>query len=474
MLKVLHESVGAHVGEPGTDKRAFKVTEDKNQVNSLPFAVRFLNCEKQNARLCNSEVNQYRSECWIDRNDVIPPKQNNYVGGRAGWHYGFRTHQLIGRRKALVLLEATQLALQTWKAETSKGNIPLPEKHWHMSDYYEGIKKRISLMDDGPCEEILAFLKRICKTSLYGRTEYTPRYNPNESSIRSIMLPAKNGYIPSVGKDVIYEPPDVAIPSLLVPEGSLDVRAVVSASNTPLVRNLNVQERRRQHLQLDDPYDVSDKDNRSLEKHILIQPGLGVHLYNHMSGFCDGSSNSFCNRDNATDCLLSGHNDARSGLIFDPFSGWIVVKVSDLRHGIIVAKLDLLNFENVRTKGWKKENDSINRRSLRTNNEESLNISKKDGYSELQFRRNLNLPPGMGTFLHPDCKLQYAVNGDINTLEKANILELKQTVARAVMLYPILDDENYSGPQEVEIAMRMTGCDQRNGGTYRLTHLYWA
>ena len=462
LLKVLNEKVGASVGEYGTDLRAFTETRDDEQVKSLPFAIQYLNCAQENVSLCNKDDNKYRSECWIERNDVKPGRrQDPFVGGRASWHPGFRYHQLQGRRMAYALLEATQLALQKWKTQTEGGDVPLNGKHWHMSKYYDDVKERLQNFD-GPCEEKFPSIARLCKVSLHGRTEYTPRSSPDETSIRSIMVPTSNGYIPYDEKKVLYDAPDVIIPSLYPPTGSLDVRVVVSLGILP-------QKQHRNLLNGNDNISIySNTFERTLSN---IEPGQGAYLYDNMSGFCDGSPQSWCDRDKDTPCLLSGHNDRRGGILFDPFSGWIVMKLADVKHGIVLVKLDLMRIKNKRTQDWTKVNNEL--RLLRKIDASKVIMSENET-SNIDQRNLQQLPPDMSTFLHPDCLIEYAIDGNITSLNKDAILEKKLNLQRVVAVYPLLYEEDYQGPEELEVALRVTGCTERQGGTYRLTHIYWA
>ena len=67
---------GADILYMGDGSLGIPVTEDEEQVNSLPWAVRYMKCNDED--LCRE--NKYRTQCWVDRDDVIPPtKQNDHV-----------------------------------------------------------------------------------------------------------------------------------------------------------------------------------------------------------------------------------------------------------------------------------------------------------------------------------------------------------------------------------------------------------
>ena len=52
--------------------------------------------------------------------------------------------------------------------------------------------------------------------------------------------------------------------------------------------------------------------------------------------------------------LLRGHNDGRGGLVFDSFSGWLILNLLRVRSGIIVLKMECWHKVNRawKTQGW--------------------------------------------------------------------------------------------------------------------------
>ena len=48
--------------------------------------------------------------------------------------------------------------------------------------------------------------------------------------------------------------------------------------------------------------------------------------------------------------LLRGHNDGRGGLVFDTFSGWLILNLPRVRNGIIVVKIECWHKAN---RAWK-------------------------------------------------------------------------------------------------------------------------
>ena len=148
---------------------------------------------------------------------------------QVSWHPGFRTHQLTGRLIAFVILDALEQALNIWSENTIVAGHPLADEFWHVTDYYQSIQskaKQVDHSDIKACEE-LAIPQRVCNMPLYGRTEFTPRANPAETSILSILKPKEDGTFPPYeNTEMLYEGPDPDIPSVFLPDDAIDVRAI--------------------------------------------------------------------------------------------------------------------------------------------------------------------------------------------------------------------------------------------------------
>jgi len=66
------------------------ITENAVQVETLPYATRYLNCDHEAVQLCKSR--RFNATCWVEREDgLVPPKpQKPKPGGQASWHHGNR------------------------------------------------------------------------------------------------------------------------------------------------------------------------------------------------------------------------------------------------------------------------------------------------------------------------------------------------------------------------------------------------
>jgi hypothetical protein len=230
------------------------------------------------------------------------------TNGGASWHPGFRAHQLTGRALAFFILQALDEALHQWSDITITQGHPLPDEHWHMSDYYNNIQQGVRNMPPSFCEEASEgkFPRRICRTSLKARTEYTPRANPDNTSLRSILKAAPDGYLPFVDPP-LYEGVDVPNPALALPEGALDVRLILSRRYKH-GRVLHFKEKLQKKISLMAsqaiPSDVGAMPNsqNARRANAVISPGRGWTLHSEPSGFCDGSAKSRCGRQNSSDC----------------------------------------------------------------------------------------------------------------------------------------------------------------------------
>jgi hypothetical protein len=165
VLHSLHTQADVDIGSIGSGMKGIPVTVSEEQAVSVPYAARYLNCEHEMKDVC--EENKYNAVCWVDRPDVLPPiSQDKFVGGRAGWHPGFRTHQLEGRILAFTVLTALQEALQQWK---DAEDYALSDSDWHVTEYYQNIRSKLATLTTTPCytdKNANLPTTRICYTAL--------------------------------------------------------------------------------------------------------------------------------------------------------------------------------------------------------------------------------------------------------------------------------------------------------------------
>jgi len=105
------------------------------------------------------------------------------------------------------MLQALEKALFEWSEKTSVDGHPLADENWHIGDRYdkirEAVKSSSKIYENEPtCEShVFSFIPRICTLSLSAATEFTPRADPEQSSIRKLLVPVS--YIYTFSEDSI-------------------------------------------------------------------------------------------------------------------------------------------------------------------------------------------------------------------------------------------------------------------------------
>jgi hypothetical protein len=454
-LAELHTHAGADVGKLGTGMRGIQKTDSVKTLEQIPWAARYMDCSPEMRTECGN--NKYRGTCWIHRPDFNPKLAQKAVpGGRANWHPGDRSHQLEGRVLAFLVLRAIKQALDLW---ASAENYRLPDEYWHVAGYYQSIRSKLISLNPaiGGCHQNEGIIQRACSTAMKSRTEFTPRNNPSETSIRSIL---KGNYDFKILPNV-YDPPDVFVPDLSVPDGVFEYLAVVENGEDfqpELSRVQRFSSTRR----------LKSTHHRSLANP-SITPGKGWFFTgNSAPDNCDGTYDSFCGRSQDNPCLLYGHNDGRSGLLFDSLSGWLIMDLVELKEGIIILKIEDWHGakSNKATEGWRCENGSAECSGRRLSS-----AIRRGNYTSTQLDRNLKAKP-------PEyCEkfvFEYAIDGKVTQMKKDEFMKKMIQAQRVVQLWVLLDDPNFSSgdPKDVELAFRITGCGREK--TMHLTHVYWA
>ena len=178
-----------------------------------------------------------------------------------------------------------------------------------------------------------------------------------------------------------------------------------------------------------------------------------------------------------TSCVRIVCSYRRGAIIGNEFSGWLVLTLDDLKEGIIVIKLHTwhIDSESTRTQGW---TTVSNERHLRRLGEptdafthqkefviEDLN---EEGLAHRDLMRSYDTPDLPDTFV-----FEYAIDGKVTTLTKAEFLEKKKQLQRVVETLTLLDDPSFtSEAKTVEVAIRLRGCGRQC--TFGLSHIYWA
>jgi hypothetical protein len=169
LLKTMHETADADIGEIGQATDLLPVVESLEQAETIPWAARYMKCADDAVEICSKEP-RFCAQCWVDRDDGITPEvsQAEKPKGQVKWHPGWRSHQLLGRNLAMAVLQSLQNAVNLWNDNVA-GGPPLADEFWHVTEYYDNIRKKVMNMEKGvgPCYEYEGKLPgRMCNTPM--------------------------------------------------------------------------------------------------------------------------------------------------------------------------------------------------------------------------------------------------------------------------------------------------------------------
>ena len=319
-----------------------------------------------------------------------------------------------------------------------------------MHQHYQAVRENMLKLKDTPCFHFAAaggLPEAFCTKPMNARTEFAPRANPERSGIHSIMRPAPNGHVPQPLEKALYTGPDVFNKYTAIPDGEINVLDIVSNG-----RVLEEEERRRR---LDAP----------------IVPGMGTYLNDGVDGYCDGGWNSECKRTAKSSCLLSGHNDVRSGILLDGFSGWMVMTLTQMKEGIVVVMLETWHyaFENQLTSGWRKVNNGEIEKRVLLQEPNKPHHLPKDG-----SHRRLSLPPRAPEYC-PEFKFEFAIDGKVTTWDRDEFQARLKRLQVVWEVQTLMNNQSFTmDARDVEFAVRITGCRDSTRKSISLTHIYWA
>eukprot|EP00581_Thalassiosira_minuscula_P017519 CAMPEP_0183713210 /NCGR_PEP_ID=MMETSP0737-20130205/8121_1 /TAXON_ID=385413 /ORGANISM="Thalassiosira miniscula, Strain CCMP1093" /LENGTH=931 /DNA_ID=CAMNT_0025941961 /DNA_START=65 /DNA_END=2857 /DNA_ORIENTATION=+ len=436
VLRNLHEHADVDVGQLGNGLVGIQQTMSERTVNNIPWAAQYLNCQRGMRTTCQKDSNQFASQCWIERSDITPTTPQFDSIQILPTAIGWRMQQLKGYTLAYVFLQATLDAINQVSEITIAQGFPLADEYWHMGDYIKNVQEKVKTLDETAAphcfklQETMSLPKRLCQNRLQGRTEYTPRANPTETSLRTILDPTQ---VPKVTPQLLYQGDDVENPLREVPRGEVDALEIM---------DLQGKRRRRQRLlrtrnvpRIVMPQNGSIYDNakalyrRRIEE-VKVEPGKGWQLLHSYGDGCDGSlsSSSTCGRLSTSSCLMEGHQGSRGGIWGNEATGWLVFRGIKTENGFIALNLEFGGRE--------------------------------------QSRRSLleSLPDSFA--------LEYAAGGISTTLDKTQLLEKLQKPTPDMGLLVVLD-ENGSGDKEETVAVRVRGCSDEVACQFAVTHVYW-
>jgi hypothetical protein len=423
---------------------------------SVP-ACQYARCD--DTLLAEGYCSVHDSVCWVDRKDWNPAaSQNSDVGAQDESYPGVNNHQWEGRKLSLVILHALETAIEQWQDAILEDGFPLQEKYWHVRPMYEEIRKNVrSLGIDSQTTACEVFLSKldpmICHLAMHSHSEWTPQVRPQHFQLRNIATGLQvmhQGVEPYRGVDLLPW-------QWKIPYSHIDVHMIAIATKTPPQQhgvNGNFDDYDDDHSWLCDEDDATeligcdDEPRRYLypeERIIQTSTGpagskasrssAGWSIDNAPIGFCDGSAQSRCNRqDHNNMCLLSGHNFYRGSLKGNRESGWLTLNLAKIREGIILARLEV-------------------------STEKTSKAAKDDPEQNFEF--------------------DYSINGEKTTLTKEEFESFGVTLATDLTVYPLMmrkDMPSQSDSDEfktVEVKIRIRAA---TGGipVLRLSHIYYA
>lgn len=528
VMKFLYDNAEADVGVYGNGMDGIEAIQNETHALQVPYAARYLKCSHDRQDICDGAP-RFCATCWNERPNYV--KEDHFwniaakPGSQVKWHPGWRSHQLQGRVLAFTVLDALSEAIQIF-SDNTMGGPPLDEDWWHMTDYYQNIRTKVmQLQSTGECAKIQKDLPiRLCTTALEARSLYTPRMNPLETSLTTLIQPAEDGYVPKNVDIVEYDGPETHNKCYDIPEGEIDTLAIISnrrrlqqneipddnnndydsdANETTIVKSAsaikNVRNETiddtlsRNRLDAQNYSSTSTNRQRQLADDAIV-PGKGWILLAEPPGICDGTYDSICGRAKWTECPAIGHHDGRGILQGDEYSGWIVFTLPRVKEGLILLKV--ITYvdpkANWKTKGWTSVNNEKRDRRLRRINQQQLeptgSIVVQEQYDEndpeqyvgqdgeplVQYESNRNSRRKLDTIeKYPDSTIfEYAIDGVIKSLTKDELIKFVKKPQRVVEMVTLLDDASYTPKENVKVAVRMRNCG--HDCAIGISHIYWA
>jgi hypothetical protein len=418
VLRNLHENADADVGQLGNGMSGVPETTSDDEASTLPWAAQYLNCSSEMQTVCHANENKFMSQCWDKSLRSSPPQTQLNEIPVLPTAVGWRMHQLKGYTLGYNLLAALLDTLDVWSEKTIYEGHPLADENWHMGEYIQNIQSKVTALTENVaphCYKLHDKLKlptRLCNQKLQGRTEFTPRANPTETSLNSIVVPSPDGPRPNYDLQGVFEGEKW--------ENS------ISKVPAPAVNALQILEfgtERRRELQ----------HPRRL-KHVNppVETGDGWKITDSFpQSDCNGSysPSSSCGRVSTSTCLMEAHHGSRGYISGDETTGWLSMKIPGIVFGYVALNM-------------KFGDDDEQSKSL----EERL----PDSFS-----------------------FHFAIDDKVTELNKSQFVEQFQ-VFNGLGLLTILDDAKRTTPtpKEVTISVRVLCPDE--DCKLNVSHLYWS
>mmetsp|Transcript_24184 Transcript_24184/g.51823 ORF Transcript_24184/g.51823 Transcript_24184/m.51823 type:complete len:436 (+) Transcript_24184:252-1559(+) len=296
VLRNLHEHADVDVGQLGNGLLGVPETTNKKTAYNLPWAARYINCSKVMQDTCQKEEYHFESKCWIDRSDVVPPTPQldhiPVIASAIGW----RMQQLKGFTLAYNFLLAALDALNKWSEITISEGFPLADEHWHMGEYIKNVQEKVKALDEASAphcfrlQEKINLPKRLCQHKMKGRTEFTPRANPMNTSIRALLDPTQ---VPKTKPQLLYKGDDVQNPMSKIPRGEVDALEISELQGKRRLRQRLLRARNATSIDRVENHDIYNNFMPQRRRRtIATKPGECCQLLRSYGDGCDGSLSS--------------------------------------------------------------------------------------------------------------------------------------------------------------------------------------
>lgn len=269
----------------------------------------------------------------------------------------------------------------------------------------------------------------------------------------------------------VYLPPEMIGPWNVPPEDDIDVVQIAGA------RKLEEDSSVKSSVSTVGPRILADDE---------ILPGYGLDINWGRPGHCDGSSHSWCDKTEGSNCLMGATQDTHGTICFNGLSGWLVFDVKGVKHGFIGARMEAwhTNKENKVTAGWTEVNnggkgnyDKRGRERLLHEQNQRQAILKKYQRMNDDIEREVMQDPerrrlgggqhcGFGEYV-----FEWALNGKIVSWSQSEFCDQYTRLAYNADFIRFLDDEKVTGDFELAMRIKNTSGSQEE---MCITHLYWA
>lgn len=285
---------------------------------------------------------------------------------------------MISRQDVFLFLKAFDKAFEIWEQGIMSDGFPLKESYWHVGGDYLQVQSKLTEyinregIGQSVCEKALEAqgLEKACRIRMKAMTEWTPG-NPAQK-IRRYAKSANNGYKIVWPLEEVYQGIDILPLSWKIPLDQVDLHAIAIATtykapeyqfewtegpskksddnpgdsrrylrdSKSILEEMNYEMPSLRQEDIEGMNFISESNRALLSDNIVPGVGWGI-LSPGAVGFCDGSSQSLCYRNENMNCLLQGTNDSHNNVVGNGLSGWLVLTLPKVSEGFVFMKLEV-------------------------------------------------------------------------------------------------------------------------------------